>query len=466
MAILNKPRLMLAAASSGSGKTTITCGVLKVLLNRGLNPISFKSGPDYIDPLFHQEIIGVASRNLDLFLTDEEKVKALLQKNSESYDLAIIEGVMGFYDGLMGRETFSSSYHLSQVTKTPVVLIINCAGMSISAVAQIKGYLTFREENQIAGVILNQVSQNVYLTLKEIIEKELGILVLGYLPKMPEIALKSRHLGLIMANEIIDLQQKIETTAEVMMETINIEAILALAKQAVPLEIADDNSEGKQYSLRIAVAKDEAFCFYYQDNLDFLTARGVELVYFSPLSDDHLPEAIDGLLLGGGYPELYARELSKNERLREEIKTAIQNGLPTIAECGGYLYLHEALEDEDGKLWSMIGVFSGNGFRCKKLRRFGYVRMTIERDGLFGEKGQQFNAHEFHYWDTENHGKAFLAEKPFGNRSWHTGYHGKNLYAGFPHIYFEGNRFLGENFLRCAADFQNKRKEGMSNDIE
>ncbi|MFA6808286.1 MAG: cobyrinate a,c-diamide synthase, partial [Eubacteriales bacterium] len=307
------PRIMFAAPTSGSGKTTITCAILKALLNIGTIPAAFKCGPDYIDPMFHSEVIGAKSRNLDLFMLSEDVCRYLLVKNSTAAQIAVLEGVMGFYDGLGGNSSTASSYHLAKATDTPVVLIVNCKGASLSMAALIEGFVKFRPDSGIKGIILNNLAGSMYPLYKEMIEKETGLKVIGYFPNLKECSLESRHLGLITAAEVGDLENKIEILAEQVRKSIDLKALMDIAESAVEIEYPEYVFQ-KNADITIAVAKDRAFCFYYQDSLELLEKMGAKLCYFSPLRDEEIP-VCDGLLLGGGYPELYAKELSGNPKM-------------------------------------------------------------------------------------------------------------------------------------------------------
>ena len=430
------PRLMLAAASSGSGKTTIACAILQALTRMGEHPVSFKCGPDYIDPMFHRQVLGVPSRNLDLFFSDEATAAYLLQKNSENFSLAFIEGVMGYYDGI-ATTTEASSWQLAKATQTPVVLVLNCKGMSVSIAAQLGGYLSYQPDSQIKGVILNQVSKSIYPEIKALIEQRYDVAVCGYMPKMSDCSLESRHLGLVTAEEIGDLQQRLEKLGEQAMQTIDLPLLLKIAVQAPALAVpAVQLPAPNPTPLRIGVARDKAFSFYYAENLELLEQLGAQLVEFSPLHDPQLPDDLDGLLLGGGYPELYADTLSQNCTLMAQIKASLQNGLPCIAECGGFQYLCEQLEGADSKSYPMVGFLPGSSFRTPSLRRFGYVRLTAQKDNLLCKKGEGFAAHEFHYWDSQHCGNGCIAQKPYRRSSWECVVCDENFWAGYPHLYF------------------------------
>lgn len=446
------PRILICAPSSGTGKTSLVCALLRAYLRRGENPMACKSGPDYIDPMFHASVVGAKSRNLDLFFFDSATARALLRKNGEGAGITILEGAMGYYDGLSMTDR-ASAYELAKVTETPAVLVVDGRKKALSIAAEIKGFLNFRADSGIAGVILNRVSSMRYPQLSRAITEETGLPVFGYLPEMPECNLESRHLGLVTAQEIRDLQKKLDQLGEQAEKTIDLDGLLALANSTPeikdPLPEVTPVTEG----VRIGIARDQAFCFYYEDSLDVLRSLGAELVEFSPILDQALPENIQGLYLGGGYPELYAGQLSENKTMRDEVRQAIESGMPTVAECGGFLYLHQILRDEAGTPYPMVGAVEGEGFPTGKLSRFGYVTLTAKKSGLLLKEGEQFPAHEFHYWDSANPGEDFWAEKPLSSRHWMAGYSTETLYAGFPHIHFAAKPEAARRFVECAAGF-------------
>ena len=452
------PRIMLAATASGSGKTTVTCAVLQALIDRGNTVTAFKCGPDYIDPMFHSEVIGADSRNLDLYMTDENTVGYLLAKNAVKSDISLIEGVMGFYDGVGGNQkNKASAYDLANVTNTPVILIADAKGMSDSVAALIKGFLTYRSDNNIRGVILNRIHEMSYAGMKALIEKELDIPVLGYLPYMKECSLESRHLGLVTAAEVEKLKEKTEMLAKQALQTIDFDLLEDIAKTAGSIEYEPIPIKRLTKPVRIAIAKDRAFCFYYRDALDLLSEMGAELVPCSPIADKHLPEGIDGLILGGGYPEVYAKAVSDNRSFLSALKEAIANGLPCHAECGGFMYLHEIMQDENGTPYPMAGVIKGESFRTDHLVRFGYIALTAQKDSLMAKQGDTIRAHEFHYWDSTNSGDAFSAQRATGSKEWDCIVAEENLSAGYPHIHFYSNPAFAYRFLnQCLTYHQNK----------
>lgn len=329
------PRLLIAGTGSGCGKTTVTCALLQALVHRGSKPGALKCGPDYIDPMFHSRIIGAKSSNLDLFFYPENTAKFLLAKNARDCGITVLEGVMGYYDGLGLTSDRASAYHVAKATRTPTVLVVNAAGASLSVLATLEGFARFRPESGIRGVILNNCSPMVYPALAEAIRErfEDKIRPLGFLPRMPQCALESRHLGLVTADEVAGFQEKMEQLAVQAEKSLDLDGLRKLAEQAEDLcyePLSFPNGE----PVRIGVARDRAFCFYYEDNLALLRELGGELVFFSPLEDARLPEDLHGVYLGGGYPELYAKALSENQSMRDSFRKALENGLPCVAECG------------------------------------------------------------------------------------------------------------------------------------
>lgn len=452
------PRVLIAASGSGAGKTTIVCGILKALKNRGKKVISFKCGPDYIDPMFHSKAIDTPSSNLDLFFTDKNTVRYLMHQNKlDNYggesELAIIEGVMGYYDGLAGVSTEASAFDLAQKTDTPTILIVDGRGKSLSVLAEIKGFLEFRKNSNIVGVILNKMSSMMAKELKPIIESELGIRVIGNLPKLENVVFESRHLGLVTADEIGNINDILNTLAEEVEKNIDIDILIDIAQNTKDIEYKD--IEIKHYEkVRIGYALDKVFCFYYSDNLRLLEKMGAELIPFSPLLDNKLPDNLDGIILGGGYPELYMEELSENKSFIESLKNNVEKGIPLIAECGGYMYLHKSVEVEGGKVFDGVGVIEAKTYPIGKLSRFGYIDVVMEKDTLLGDKGTFFKAHEFHYWDSTMQGDSCIAKKPMRNRSWKCVVSKDNIFAGYPHIHFYSNLDIAEEFIKKSVGYR------------
>lgn len=454
------PRILLAAGSSGSGKTLITCGLLEALVERGLKTASFKCGPDYIDPMFHSRVIGTKSRNLDTFFTGSEVTKYLLTRNARDCEIAVMEGVMGFYDGVAGTTTTASAYDLAKVTDTPVILIVNSRGMSVSLAAYVKGFLEYKKDSHIKGVIFNQMSPMLYPRMKKLLEEELGVAVLGYVPKVEDCVIESRHLGLVLPDEIPELKDRLHKLAGVLEETLDIDRILELAGEAPDLLDAKPESVTDfrlSAPVRIGVAEDEAFCFFYADNFRLLGEMGAEIVPFSPMEDKQLPDDLDGLLLYGGYPELNGKKLEQNTTMKDMIREKLKAGMPCMAECGGFMYLHEEMEGMDGNFYQMAGVIPGKAYRTPKLSRFGYVTLTQKKPALGMEDFGEIPAHEFHYFDSENCGEDFHAAKPESKRGWDCIHGTDTMLAGFPHLYYYGNPEVPKAFLKKCLAYKKQR---------
>ena len=438
---VNTPRVMFAAMRSGSGKTTVTCGVLAALKKQNIKVQAYKCGPDYIDPMFHRMVLGIDTGNLDTFFAGTDAIGHILVRDLRDAEMCVMEGVMGYYDGVGGTTTMASSYELSKVTKTPVVLIVDAKGASVTLAATIRGIMEYKKDSRIAGVILNRVSPMFYSRLKQVIETECGIPVLGYLPEDASFAVPSRHLGLLQPDEMQKQRDWVETVAEAVMKTIDINGILEIAAQAETLQIqkqADVRQDCKFPSgYRVGVARDAAFSFYYRENLRMLEDMGAELVYFSPLADAHVPK-VDALIFGGGYPELYAKQLYENLSMRASVRQALESGMPCHAECGGFLYLGKSLAGAEGNVYEMVGFLDGAGFRTERLQRFGYVELAPQEADAFAVN-TVLRGHEFHYWDSTDCGDACLAWKPLSKqKTYLCMVKKKGTFAGFPHLYYAG----------------------------
>ena len=447
--------LMVSAPASGSGKTVLTCALLSALKHRGLDPCAFKCGPDYIDPMFHRSALGVDSRNLDLFLSGEDTVRALYRRCGGGRGAAVVEGAMGFYDGLGGTTDRASAWHAANTLDLPVLLAVRPRGASLTLAAQIGGLLEFRTPSHIAGLFLTDCSPTLAKSLAPMLEGETGLPVLGHLPHMAEAVLESRHLGLHTAGEIGDLAARIGRAAQVLDEEMDWDRFFALFDRRPGWE-APPLRHGAE-TVPLAVARDEAFCFTYAETLDALRDAGAELVFFSPLRDEKLPENACGLYLPGGYPELYAVQLAENQSMRDSIKGAVAGRMPTAAECGGFLYLGQSLEGTDGRTWPMAGYLPGEGVKQDRLVRFGYANLSAPSDSLLFEAGEPVPVHEFHYWDSTRNGEDLTASKPLTGRSWTCGFVSDRLYAAFPHLYFAGRPELAERFVRAAKHYRKER---------
>ena len=444
-------QFLLAAPRSGSGKTTMTCALLMALKRRGCAPCAFKSGPDYIDPMFHRAVLGVESHSLDLFFSAPETVRTLYARGAAGHGAAVCEGAMGFYDGLGGVSDRASAWHLADTLALPVLLVAEPKGQSLTLAAELNGLVDFRTPSHIAGILLNNCTARMHALLAPMLEKETGLPVLGFLPKLPEAVIGSRHLGLYTAAEVENLQQKLALLADAAEEHIDWPRLLALCEKEPPaLPVQPETPPAR---VRIAVAQDEAFCFTYAETLEAFRDAGAEVVFFSPLRDTALPENIGGLYLPGGYPELHARELSENTSLLREIKQKIESGLPTAAECGGFLYLGQSLTDAEGQSWPMAGVLPGEAKDAGRLVRFGYAALSADSNSMLFRAGESFPIHEFHHWDSTANGTALAAKKPVGGAEWRCGFIDEHFYAGFPHLYWAGTP-LPQRFAAAAENYR------------
>lgn len=433
---------MIGGTGSGCGKTTVTCALLQALVNRKMNVLACKCGPDYIDPMFYRRIIGADSCNLDSFFCGRDTLNFLLSRKS---DITVIEGVMGFYDGLCGK---GSSHEVSLETDTPVIIVIGAKGMSDSLGAVMKGFLTYKEPNNIIGFIFDRLPESQIEKARELC-REMNVKYFGRLASDESICIESRHLGLVTPDETENIKGKIHRLGENGENDLLIDEIISAAECSEPKYEISPVPDFKA-DVRIALSRDEAFCFYYPENVSLLEKLGAEIVPFSPLSDKALPENVQGLILCGGYPELYMKRLSENTSMLESVKLAIETGMPCIAECGGFMYLHERVQDINGGYYKGAGVIKGEAYKTDKLQRFGYITLTAERDNVLCGEGESFPAHEFHKWDSTACGEDYIAQKPYKNISYKCIHGEENIYAGFPHLYFYAYPQMAKNFLAAA----------------
>ena len=452
---MSHPRILLTAASSGSGKTTIVSGILQALTDRGLKVSSFKCGPDYIDPMFHSKAIGTKSRNLDTYFVPEDVMRYLFVRSAEGSDISVIEGAMGFYDGISSDSAEGSSYDISEKLRSPVILIADCKGASLSCAAQIKGFREFRD-NRIAGVIMNRMSRRTYEKLKPLVERELGVKVIGYVPVTKDFTLESRHLGLVMPDEMADIREKLSELAKLLEATVDLDALLSIAGTAEAISWTEPPVRTADGCARIGVASDEAFCFEYADNIELLERCGAEIIRFSPLHDDRLPD-VDGLILYGGYPELKAEDLSSNRSMIEDIRSKLGSGMPCLAECGGFMYLGKELTDPEGRTWPMAGVIDSRFSDSGRLSRFGYAEISSDEDSVILPAHGTVRGHEFHRWDGDDCGSAFRAVKTDG-RSYMCMFSEGGITAGFPHLYYYSNPEVPCRFVEACIRYSEKAR--------
>lgn len=461
-----RPRILLAAPGSGSGKTMISISVMAALKKRGIEVSGYKCGPDYIDPMYHRKVLGIQSRNLDPYFCDSDKLCSIV---SGATGLSVIEGVMGYYDGI-GIEGRCSTYDVAKAIKAPVVLIVNAKGMYTSLAPLIKGFLEYKSDSNIEGVIFNNTSEMMYKGLCEI-ARSVGVRPLGFMPSMPEISIESRHLGLMTADEIEDIEVRIDKLSDAALKYIDIDGLIALAESAEDIceddqeivffddeDIEADKSSGEEKvteqeacqasDVVIAVARDEAFCFIYDENIKAIMQSGASIVYFSPLHDFKLPENTSGLYIPGGYPELYLDELSANKEMLEEIGIALEIGIPTIAECGGFMYLGKEI---DGR--AMVGAIDMVSTKKDRLQRFGYGEMVCPKDTLIAGAGSRIRVHEFHYYDSTFNGNDYIVTKASNAGTYPASIGNDRLYAGYPHLYFDGDIDIAGRFVNRARAF-------------
>ena len=438
-------RVLITGTNSGCGKTTVTCAVLSALIARGITPTVFKCGPDYIDAMFHRAISGIQTHNLDPFFLDGNGLRSHLE--SHAGELSVIEGVMGYYDGIVATDE-SSTYTVARETGTPVILVVSAKGASSSLGAVLEGFVKHRPDSNIKGVIFNDANGRRYPDLKRI-ASDAGSRAYGYMPRKREWAIPSRHLGLFRADEIAGFADTVSALGRQAEQTMDIDGLIELAGMAAALPTTGKSKAASNKSIKLAIARDEAFCFLYEENLELLQALGCELVFFSPLRDNALPMPINGLYLPGGYPELHTKALSVNTAMLTSIRQAVESGLPAIAECGGFLYLHDSL---DG--FPMCCAIGGRAFETKRLPRFGYITLTAVQDNLLCKAGGSIRAHEFHYWESDSPGNGFTAKKAGREISYPCVHSTDTLYAGFPHLYFPANPAFAKRFVERMARYE------------
>ena len=461
-------RIMLSAPKSGSGKTTLTCALLEVLKRRELSPLSFKCGPDYIDPLFHRQVLGIESYNLDTFFSGRQGVCEALADCGEKYVVA--EGVMGLYDGMDASGLMGSCYEIAGAAGIPTVLVVDASKVGRTVISLIKGVLMDDEEHLIKGIILNRISEGFYESLKPVLEEELlktgrAVSLLGYFPKREELFISSRHLGLYLPEEIDDIRKRIGLASDIMEKTVDMERLLDIMKEAPKKSFKEEESGNPQKAdgrgLKLAVALDSAFCFYYRENLDLFRKRGVEIEFFSPLKDPFVPKDADGLLLGGGYPENHLRELASNKTMLCSVKDAIINGIPSLAECGGFMYLHKTIRDTEQNAFEMTGVLDGECYYTGHLVRFGYLKL-LKKNEEAGETGNMadlsgMKGHEFHYYESTVSQDAYEATKPFKDRRWNCLVLRNKGIWGFPHFYYGSKPGFVDSFINAMRPGHNSR---------
>ncbi|MDN5332171.1 MAG: cobyrinic acid a,c-diamide synthase [Tepidanaerobacteraceae bacterium] len=447
---------MIAGTHSGSGKTTLALGIMGALAERG-EVAAFKVGPDYIDTAYHRFVTKAPSYNLDVFMQGEEKLKDLYLKKSEGRFVSVVEGVMGLFDGL-DDTGYASSAYVAKLLSLPVILVVDASGMARSISAMVKGYKEFDEGLNVKGVILNRVSgEGHFSLLKRCLKQDLKIPALGYLPYDGGLSLPERHLGLLPVWEMKNLEEKFETLFEKVKKYVDLEELLSIASSAKIVEnpYYDKKSSISEAVVKIGVAMDEAFNFYYAQSLETLRELGAELVFFSPLGDSSLPEGISGLIIGGGFPEIFAEKLSSNNDMMKSIREAFEAGMPIYAECGGLMYLGKSITDGSGRRFPMVGVFEMDSVMTDGLKRFGYAEATVMEDTVIAPPGAFIRGHEFHYSEVINSKEktSYIVRKRNG-KTYNCGFKKKNCLGTFLHVDFYAYPELGRYFIEKCRRFK------------
>lgn len=440
---------MIAGERSGSGKTTITMSLLAFLARRGDKIQSFKVGPDYIDPMFHTAITGRSCRNLDPILTSEDYVKSCFLQHSQGVDTVIVEGVMGLFDGIKKQEEdiddYASTAHIARILKIPVILVIDCSSLSGSVAAIAHGYRSFDPRVQIAGIILNRIGSDRHLELLQEALEPLNLPILGVLYRHAEITLPARHLGLVPTDELENLNSICDRLSELARACFNWERIFPLLSPPVSPNLPTPPTPPALK--KIAIARDRAFSFYYQDNLDLFASLGAELIPWSPLEDETLPDNIQGLYFGGGFPEMFARELAENKSARHAVFQAIKSGIPTYAECGGLMYLCEKLIDFAGETWEMVGILPTTTVMEKRLT-LGYRKAIALQDSPLVKTGEIIWGHEFHRSTlTREPELPLFSLQGYRRPSKMEGWQGDRLHASYLHLHWGTQRQLLQRLL-------------------
>ncbi len=444
--------MIIAGERSGVGKTTVTLALLAALERRSQAVQSFKVGPDYIDPMFHRHVTKRACRNLDPVLTSEDYVQQCFAQHSQTAEYSLIEGVMGLFDGASGSDDFGSTAHVARLLDLPVLLILNCSSLARSIAAIAHGYRSFDPRVDVAGVVLNRVGSDRHLELLTAALEPLNLPILGVLRRQDDITIPDRHLGLVPTAELENLNSLLDRLADLGETCFDWSRLLPLLSSE-HIEKEESKAQPSTSKIRVAVAYDSAFSFYYADNLDLLEQLGAELVYWSPLNDSALPEGTQGLYFGGGFPEVFATELANNHLARCAVKTAIQSNMPTYAECGGLMYLCEQIVDFAGQSHPMVGILPTTAIMGKKLT-LGYRHATVMQNSLMMNKGDRAWGHEFHR-STLTH----ESDQPLFNlEGYHSGiplrsegWQCYQVHASYTHLHFGAQPEFLKRFLRQCS---------------
>lgn len=458
---VNIPRVVIAATQSSSGKTTVVTGILRALKNKGMKVQPFKVGPDYIDPSYHGMAAGRAGHNLDTWLVDESRINDLFASEAENADIAVIEGVMGLYDG--GKNGISSTAQLAKKLQAPVILVINVQSMGDSAAAIALGFKLYDEEVNLAGVILNRLGSPTHKMLIEEAMARINVPVFGAVYRDDSVHMPERHLGLTPAQEN-NAKEIIEIISAKIAKEVYLDEIIKLACAAPPLEVQENKQSNTAKDIVIAVAKDKAFSFYYPASLKQLSDCGAKIEFFSPLEDETIPSDASALIFGGGFPEIFADKLAANKSMLTSIRRANENKMPIYAECGGYMYLMQGIFDFDSNFHAMAGIIPATAKMNKKLQTVGYVKAKNLHDNILGEKDCVYHGHEFHFSTQSEEAQdfpwAFEFVKMRNNAEYKAGYAKDNILGSYLHLHFLGSKKAADCLLEKAREYYKNRTKG------
>ncbi|MBS3731586.1 MAG: cobyrinate a,c-diamide synthase [Desulfobacterales bacterium] len=455
--------VVIAAPASGSGKTTFTLGLLAALKNRGMKPAGFKIGPDFIDPGLHSMITGLPGRNLDGWMLDRSVNLEIFARGARDADIAVAEGVMGLFDGFSGASEAGSTAQMAKWLGLPVLLVADASKTARSFAALVKGFAEFDPDCTICGVAANNIAGPGHLKyLEEAMQQVPEVPFLGGIPRNSRAALPERHLGLFTAEDRVLTECRVDELASLISDNLDLAGLVEMLPE-IPAA-APDRPARPGSGCRVAVARDAAFCFYYEDNLDVLREQGCETVFFSPVNDRKLPDRIHGLYLGGGYPELYASALSQNDSMRDSIRRHCRAGMPAYAECGGFMYLCRQMTDVEESTFDMAGVFPFATRMQKRLAALGYREIRLTRDTPLGPAGTVMRGHEFHYSRMENTDESAgvrsayaVADRTGANRG-ASGWLSSRCLGSYVHLHFRSQAAIGGHFARICRQFQNERQ--------
>ena len=450
---------VIAGTKSGCGKTTLTLGFLAALARRGLTVAPFKVGPDFIDPGHHTRIAGNQSRNLDGWMLTKEYNLQCFARSAADADVAVVEGVMGLFDGYDGKSELGSTAQMAKWLGLPVILVVDAASMARSAAAVVMGFELFDPKLSFAGVIFNNLGSSRHLQyLLESLRENISMPCLGGIIRRPDLEMPERHLGLVTSDDAPLDRDTVGRLADLIEESIDLDLLLESLKELIMPEKSRKPQNACEKTVRIAVARDNAFCFYYPDNLELLEAYGAEIVNFRPLMDNDLPSDIDGLYLGGGYPELYAKELAENRKLRERIKFQSRIGMPIYGECGGFMYLCEELIDQSGRRYPMTGCFPFAARMFPRLKALGYREIKLIRNTVIGNIGLTIRGHEFHYSELTRSTSDVLTAYRLSDRAGMNkppeGYLIENTLGSYNHLHFGSQPAAAGQFVTHCLDYR------------